>query len=80
MDRWVRSIIVVLFLISLSPLNTFDSRFVIMLYWLTLLGFQGIMEYIYIKNSKQYISTTILLILGLIIIYTISIFYSLDFL
>jgi hypothetical protein len=78
-DRWGRSIIIFTFIILSSPLHSININFslILMLYWLTLLGFQAIMEYIYFKNSKQYISTTILLILGLMIIYIGTYFFHL---
>ncbi|WP_088102951.1 DUF4181 domain-containing protein [Halalkalibacter urbisdiaboli] len=75
-DRWGRGIILVIFLSALWFVITNDSDKILKLFWMTylalLLGFQAIMEFIYIKDSKQYISTTILLILGLIIIYNIE--------
>lgn len=73
-DRWGRGIIVVIFIISISPLSGYHPNIVVMLYWITLLGFQAIMEYIYINHTKQYIGTTILLVVGLIFIYSITIF------
>ncbi|WP_458414875.1 DUF4181 domain-containing protein [Schinkia sp. CFF1] len=72
-DRWGRGIILVIFLSTQWFVITNDSENILKLYWMTylalLFGFQAIMEFIYIKDSKQYISTTILLILGLFIMY-----------
>lgn len=76
-DRWGRSIIIVTFIILLSPLNSIHINVILMLYWLTLLGFQAILEYIYIKDSKQYLSTIILLLAGLFIIFVGTYFLNL---
>lgn len=78
-DRWGRSILLISYLITLWFVIANDSDVTMKLYsmtYLTLfLGFQVIMEFIYIKDSKQYISTTILLIFGLIALYNIDSFF-----
>ena len=55
---------------------TINSDILTKLYWMIhltlLLGFRAIMEFIFIKESKQHISTTIILIFGLIIMYNID--------
>lgn len=75
-DRWGRGIILVIFLSTLWFVITNDSDKILKLFWMTYLvlsiGFQAIMEYIYVKDSKQYISTIILLIVFLITIYNIE--------
>ena len=75
-DRWGRGIILVIFLSTLWFVITIDSDILTKLYWMTnlalLIGFQAITEFIFIKKSKQYISTSIMLILGLILMYNID--------
>ncbi|MED3966001.1 DUF4181 domain-containing protein [Niallia taxi] len=64
-DQWGRRIIMILFL-STIPIYTFyalkDTTF-IKWYWIlyltALLGFQSVMEWKYLKNSKQYLATLI---------------------
>ncbi|WP_430786954.1 DUF4181 domain-containing protein [Virgibacillus flavescens] len=72
-DRWGRGIILIIFLITLWFVIEKDSDVILklyfMIYFALLSGFQAVLELIYIKDSKQYISTTILLLVGLIIIY-----------
>lgn len=73
--RWGRTAILIIFLISLWFWNASDSDTLRMLCWmiyLTLLfGFRAIMELIYLRKSKQYISTTISLIAVLVAIYIV---------
>ena len=61
-DRWGRTIIVVIFLCSL-PIVTQYSEIVINISWIlfiaSLMTFQVILEWRYLKESKQYISTLI---------------------
>lgn len=75
-DQWGNRVILVTFLSTLWFVIPTGSDIMIKLYWMTylllILGFQAIMEFIYIKNSKQYVSTTILLILSLIFLYNID--------
>lgn len=47
------------------------------IYLILLLGFQSILEWKFLKNSKQYITTLIFLIFGVIIIYNIEALYYL---
>jgi len=75
-DQWGRGIILV-FLCTL-PFYTFyameDTTFIKwywILYLIVLLGFQSILEWKYLKNSKQYVATLIFLILGVIFMYNI---------
>ena len=74
-DRWGRGIILILFLCTI-PFYAFyaieDTTFIKwywILYLIVLLGFQSILEWKYLKNSKQYITTLILLMLGIIFLY-----------
>ena len=69
-DRWGRGIILVAFLIALPIVSTKDSSVTIWfwtIYLVLLLGFQAILEWRYLKNSKQYVGTLILLFIGLIL-------------
>lgn len=79
-DRWGRAIILVIFLSTLWFVFNKDSDNILKLYWMVyltfLLGFQAVMEFIFIKDSKQYMGTTILLILSLIIIYNLDYLFS----
>lgn len=79
-DRWGRGIILVSFLITLWFVITINSDIITKLYWMTYLalltGFQAILEFVFFKESKQYISTIIILILGLILLYNIEFFIA----
>lgn len=80
-DRWGRSIILVIFLCALPFVITKDTISVIKWYWIIYLivlsGFQSILEWKYLKNSKQYVTTLIFLMLGVIIMYNIECFLQL---
>ncbi|WP_404451870.1 DUF4181 domain-containing protein [Virgibacillus necropolis] len=82
LDFWGRGIILVIFLSTLWFVITNNSDILTKFYWMTylalLIGFQVIMEFIFIKESKQYISTTLLLILCLVVMYNIDNFPFLD--
>ncbi|MBD7966698.1 DUF4181 domain-containing protein [Paenibacillus gallinarum] len=75
-DRWGGITTLILFLITQWFGITNESDTLRMSYWMTylafLFGFQAIMEYIFIKESRQYISTIILLIMVLLIVYNID--------
>ncbi|UAT33103.1 DUF4181 domain-containing protein (plasmid) [Bacillus badius] len=79
-DRWGRTIILVTFLCTLAFVITKDIN-VIKWYWILYfvlsLGFQSILEWKYLKNSKQYVSTLIFLILTVIIIFNMEYFIQL---
>lgn len=79
-DRWGRGIILVIFLCTLPFIITKDTN-VMKWYWILhlilLLGFQSILEWKYLKNSKQYVTTLILLMLSVIIMYNIEYFLQL---
>ena len=69
-DRWGRGIILVAFLIALPIVSTKDSSVTLWfwtIYLVLLLGFQAILEWIYLKNSKQSVGTLILLFIGLLL-------------
>lgn len=63
--------IIIIYLITLWFNNGSDIQrlFVLLVFLALLLGYQAIMEFIFIKESKQYISTAITLILTLVISY-----------
>ncbi|QNU07187.1 DUF4181 domain-containing protein [Peribacillus butanolivorans] len=71
-DRWGRGIILVIFLCTLPFVITKDTN-VMKWYWILhlilLLGFQSILEWKYLKNSKQYVTTLIFLMLSVVIMY-----------
>ncbi|MED3573681.1 DUF4181 domain-containing protein [Cytobacillus praedii] len=73
-DRWRRGIIVGICLCSFPFI--INSIISIKWFWIVFLilssGSESLLEWIYIKNSKQYITTLIFLILGLIIIYNVE--------
>ena len=74
-DRWGRFIIVVIFLCSLLFFTNEEgnlSKWHYMLFWTSLLGFQAILEWKYLKNSKQYVGTLIFLIFVVVFIYNIE--------
>ena len=80
-DRWGRGIILVISLCSLPLYFVYDTLNAIKWYWITfstlLFGFQSILEWKYIKNSKQYVATIIFLIFTIISIYNIEYFFEL---
>ncbi|MGF6949076.1 heme/copper-type cytochrome/quinol oxidase subunit 4 [Neobacillus sp. B4I6] len=79
-DRWGRGIILVIFLCTLPFVITKDTNVMKwdwILYLILLLGFQSILEWKYLKNSKQYVTTLILLMLSVIIMYNIEYFLQL---
>lgn len=79
-DRWGRGIILVIFLGTLPFVVTKDTN--VMKWYLVLssifsLGFQSILEWKYLYNSKQYVTTLIFLMLSVIIMYNIEYFVQL---
>ena len=79
-DQWGRGIILILFLCTL-PFFIMEETSFMKWYWIpyliVLLGFQSILEWKYMKNSKQYVTTLIILIISVIILYNIEYFISL---
>jgi hypothetical protein len=79
-DRWGRGIIVILILCTIPFYAIEDTTFIKwywILYLIVLFGFQSILEWKYLKNSKQYITTLILLMLGIIFLYNMEYFIQL---
>lgn len=80
-DRWGRGIILVIFLCSLPFFIEQEAsvmKWYYILFWISLWGFESILEWKYLKNSKQYISTLIFLTLSVIFIYNIEHFLKLS--
>lgn len=79
-DRRGRGIILILFLCTIPFYAMAEDisfmKWYWMLYMIILLGFQSILEWKYLKNSKQYITTLIFLILTIIFTYNIEYFIS----
>ncbi|MDP1422112.1 DUF4181 domain-containing protein [Peribacillus simplex] len=79
-DRWGRGIILVIFLCTIPFVITKDTnvmKWYWILYLILLLGFQSILEWKYLKNSKQYITTLIFLMLSVSIMYNFEYFLQL---
>ena len=79
-DRWGRGIILVIFLCTLPFVITKDTnvmKWYWILYLILLLGFQSILEWKYLKDSKQYVTSLIFLMLSVIIMYNIECFLQL---
>jgi hypothetical protein len=68
-DQWRRGIIVIIALCTLPFVvwNSISIKWFWIPYLILLLGSESFMEWKYIKDSKQYITTLIFLVLGLII-------------
>ena len=79
-DRWGRGIILVIFLCTLPIVISKDinlMKWYWILYFVLLLGLQSILEWKFLKNSKQYVTTLIFLMLSIIIFYNIEYFVQL---
>lgn len=76
-ERWSRAIILVLFL-SLLPIvirkDIIVMKWFYIAFFVVSLGFQSILEWKFLKNSKQYFTTLIYLILTIIFFYNIDYF------
>lgn len=77
-DLLGRRIFLVVFLCGIPFFVWADVMKWYWIFYLTILiGFESFLEWKYLKNSKQYITTLILLIYGLILIYNIDYFRQL---
>lgn len=80
-DRWGRGLILVMFLCTLPFVVAQDTTNVLKWYWILyitiLLGLQAILEWKYLKNSKQYVATFIFIILSVTLMYNIEYFLQL---
>ena len=78
-DRWGRSVILVIFLCALPFVVAKDinvMKWYWILYFILSLGFQSVMEWTYLKNSKQYVTTLIYLMVSVIIVFNIEYFVN----
>ncbi|MFS0824655.1 DUF4181 domain-containing protein [Bacillus sp. 1P02SD] len=77
-DLWGRVITTVILICIGIPYLVINNNILWKWYFILLLiftiGFQVMLEWKYIKNSRQYISTLIILIIGLIFIFNIEFF------
>lgn len=75
-DFWGRIIIVIIFVSSILFVYLHHSDYVfkwsIMIYFTILYGFQAITEYIYMKETKQHITSIFFLIMMLVFFYNID--------
>ena len=78
-DRWGRSVILIIFLCALPFVVAKDinvMKWYWILYFILSLGFQSVMEWTYLKNSKQYVTTLIYLMVSVIIVFNIEYFVN----
>ena len=76
-DKWGRYIILVILLCTLpfflvQDTNISSMKWYWILCYIVSLGFQSILEWKYLKQSKQYVTTLFFLILGVISLYNIE--------
>lgn len=79
-DLWGRRVILVIILCSLTFVESGSdfAKWYMGFYTVLLFGFEAILEWKYIKNSKQYFTTIILLLYTLFIFYNIESFFLLN--
>ncbi len=72
--RWGRVIIGVVYLAILPFTYQTDEllKWSLILFVITLFGFKAILEWKYLKNSKDYLATGISLVLGVLVLYNLS--------
>ena len=79
-QRWGRTIIVVVFIFSYFSSTVQESDVLLNTNWfvliVTLMGFQVILEWKYLKGSKQYIQTLIRTMLFISVGLTLTLFYN----
>ena len=77
-DRWGRGITAVILICIAIPYfavnNNISWKWYFILLLIFTIGFQAILEWMYINNSRQYASTLIILIVGLIFLINIEFF------
>ncbi len=76
-NRWGQTILFIIFLVQLWFMvdsSDMQRMFYFTIYLALLFGYQALMELIFIKKSKQYISTAVLLIIVLVIIFNLESF------
>lgn len=80
-DYWGRGILLVLFICTMPFFVLSAERSLIIWFsifqLIAVLGFQAFLEWRYLKDSRQYISTLIFLILGVMMMYNLEYFVTL---
>ena len=74
-DRWGRGIILAVFLCALPfviDADVYVMKWFLIFYFIILFGFQLVLEWKYLRTSKQYVTTFIFLLFGVIIMYNIE--------
>lgn len=74
-NRWGQTVlfIILLFLLwFMIESSDIQSMFYFTVYLALLFGYQAVMEFIFIKRSRQYISTAILLIIVLVVVFNLN--------
>lgn len=75
-DFWGRIIILIIVLVPLWYVFSLDSDFILKLYFMfqftLIFGFQAITQFIYMKETKQHITTIFYLIMILVLFYNIE--------
>ncbi|MFJ7744693.1 DUF4181 domain-containing protein [Peribacillus sp. NPDC097295] len=76
MDRWGRGIILCIFLCALPMVLEYEN--ILKWYWVlflnVLIGFQSVLEWKYLKPSKQYLITLTYLIFALVMVFGMNYF------
>ena len=79
-DRWGRGIIVVIFLSILWFVIDKDidvMKWYLIIYFVVSFGFQSILEWKFLRVTKQYVTTLVFLLLSVIIFYNIEYLFQL---
>lgn len=74
-DRWGRGIILAVFLCALPfviDADVYVMKWFLIFYFIILFGFQLVLEWKYLRTSKQYVTTFIFLLFGVITMYNIE--------
>ncbi|RDW20259.1 hypothetical protein CWR48_06050 [Oceanobacillus arenosus] len=73
-EKWGRGIFILFYVCTLPFMIREPSllKWLLILYAVVALGFQSVLEWKYIKNSKQYITTLIIMVLVIIIIFGVE--------
>lgn len=79
-DRWGRGIIVVIFLSILWFVIDKDidvMKWYLIIYFVVSFGFQSILEWKFLRFTKQYVTTLVFLLISVIIFYNIEYLFQL---
>ncbi len=79
-DLWGRRIILIIFLCLLPFIieaNPHKIKLFFISYLILLLGFQALLEWKYLRPTKQYIKTMIILMLGVVTLYNLERIFNL---